>query len=167
MSKTESDYIHHHLKAFSLNTIQPPSKQGLYDPQNEHDACGVGFIVHQKGQKSHSIVADALTILENLEHRGACGCEPLLDRLAGTKTANQLRDSIEKHAQYTDSATAVKVLANWESTLPKFVKVMPRDYKRVLHEHHHVYLRGGLLLQTKSAIPGWFESSSRLSKTVF
>ena len=58
-----------------MNTIQPPSKQGLYDPQHEHDACGVGFIVHQKGQKSHSIVADALTILENLEHRGACGCE--------------------------------------------------------------------------------------------
>ncbi len=58
-----------------MNTNQPPSKQGLYDPQNEHDACGVGFIVHQKGQKSHSIVADALTILVNLDHRGACGCE--------------------------------------------------------------------------------------------
>ncbi len=58
-----------------MNTIQPPRKQGLYDPQHEHDACGVGFIVHQKGQKSHAIVADALTILENLEHRGACGCE--------------------------------------------------------------------------------------------
>jgi glutamate synthase (ferredoxin) len=58
-----------------MNTIQPPSKQGLYDPQLEHDACGVGFIVHQKGQKSHSIVADALTILVNLDHRGACGCE--------------------------------------------------------------------------------------------
>ena len=42
------------------------------------------------------------------------------------------RGSIEKHANYTHSATAVKVLANWEATLPKFVKVMPRDYKRVL-----------------------------------
>jgi glutamate synthase (ferredoxin) len=52
-----------------------PAKQGLYDPQFEHDACGVGFIVHQKGQKSHSIVAQALTILVNLDHRGACGCE--------------------------------------------------------------------------------------------
>ena len=58
-----------------MNTIQAPSKQGLYDPQHEHDACGVGFIVHQKGEKSHAIVTDALTILENLEHRGACGCE--------------------------------------------------------------------------------------------
>jgi glutamate synthase (ferredoxin) len=58
-----------------MNTTQPPSKEGLYDPQQEHDACGVGFVVHQKGKKSHSIVEQALTILVNLEHRGACGCE--------------------------------------------------------------------------------------------
>ena len=51
-----------------------PEKQGLYDPAFEHDACGVGFIVHMKGKKSHDIVANALTILENLDHRGAC-CE--------------------------------------------------------------------------------------------
>jgi glutamate synthase (ferredoxin) len=50
-------------------------KQGLYDPQFEHDACGVGFIVHMKGQQSHEIVEQALTILANLEHRGACGAE--------------------------------------------------------------------------------------------
>ncbi|WP_425214222.1 glutamate synthase large subunit [Tumidithrix helvetica] len=56
-----------------MNSSAP--KQGLYDPQFEHDACGVGFIVHMKGQKSHEIVTQALTILENLEHRGACGCE--------------------------------------------------------------------------------------------
>ncbi|MEE3719037.1 glutamate synthase large subunit [Tumidithrix elongata RA019] len=56
-----------------MNSSAP--KQGLYDPQFEHDACGVGFIVHMKGQKSHEIVEQALTILENLEHRGACGCE--------------------------------------------------------------------------------------------
>jgi len=52
-----------------------PSAQGLYDPRFEHEACGVGFVVHVKGRKSHSIVTDALTILENLRHRGACGCE--------------------------------------------------------------------------------------------
>jgi len=51
-----------------------PEKQGLYDPSFEHDACGVGFIVHMKGKKSRDIVANALTILENLDHRGAC-CE--------------------------------------------------------------------------------------------
>lgn len=58
-----------------MNSHQQPSKQGLYDPQFEHDACGVGFIVHMKGQKSHSIVEQGLTILCNLEHRGACGAE--------------------------------------------------------------------------------------------
>lgn len=55
--------------------LGPPPKQGLYDPQFEHDACGVGFIVNMKGRKSHSVVTDALQILVNLDHRGACGCE--------------------------------------------------------------------------------------------
>lgn len=49
--------------------------QGLYDPQHEHDACGVGFVVDIKGRKSHQIVRQALQVLKNLEHRGACGCE--------------------------------------------------------------------------------------------
>ena len=52
-----------------------PPRQGLYDPAHEHDACGVGFVVDIKGRKSPSIVKQALTILKNLEHRGACGCE--------------------------------------------------------------------------------------------
>src|SRR5271166_2751308 len=52
-----------------------PGPQGLYDPQYEHDACGVGFIADLKNRKSHQIVQDALQILLNLEHRGACGCE--------------------------------------------------------------------------------------------
>ncbi|ACK72037.1 Glutamate synthase (ferredoxin) [Gloeothece citriformis PCC 7424] len=58
-----------------MNNNKQPIKQGLYDPQFEHDACGVGFIVHMKGKKSHEIVEQALTILLNLDHRGACGCE--------------------------------------------------------------------------------------------
>ena len=52
-----------------------PPAQGLYDPQYEHDSCGVGFVVDIKGRKSHKIVENALTILKNLIHRGACGCE--------------------------------------------------------------------------------------------
>ncbi|MFD1768535.1 glutamate synthase large subunit [Sphingobacterium suaedae] len=51
-------------------------EQGLYNPDFEHDACGVGFVAHIKGQKSHQQVKDALTMLENMEHRGACGCDP-------------------------------------------------------------------------------------------
>ncbi|HCE18520.1 MAG TPA: glutamate synthase large subunit [Anaerolinea thermolimosa] len=54
----------------------PPERQGLYDPQFEHDACGTGFVVNIKGVPSHDIVEQALIILENLFHRGACGCEP-------------------------------------------------------------------------------------------
>ncbi len=50
-------------------------QNGLYDPSFEHDACGIGFVAHIKGHKNHQIVLDALTILENMEHRGACGCE--------------------------------------------------------------------------------------------
>ncbi len=53
----------------------PPLKQGLYDPQYEHDSCGAGFVVNIKGNPSHEIVDQALTILENLAHRGAVGSE--------------------------------------------------------------------------------------------
>jgi glutamate synthase domain-containing protein 2/glutamate synthase domain-containing protein 1/glutamate synthase domain-containing protein 3 len=53
-----------------------PPAQGLYDPSFEHDACGVGFICHIKGKASHGIVDNALTMLERMNHRGACGCEP-------------------------------------------------------------------------------------------
>ncbi|MCC9658169.1 glutamate synthase large subunit [Rhodopirellula halodulae] len=53
-----------------------PPAQGLYDPEHEKDACGVGFVAHIKGAPSHQIVIDADTILQNMDHRGACGCEP-------------------------------------------------------------------------------------------
>ncbi len=52
-----------------------PPKQGLYDPQFEHDACGVGFVVDIQGRKSHRILQQAIQVLKNLDHRGACGCE--------------------------------------------------------------------------------------------
>src|SRR5882672_399058 len=52
-----------------------PRAQGLYDPQYEHDACGVGFVVDLKGRKSAGIVQDAIQVLLNLQHRGGYGCE--------------------------------------------------------------------------------------------
>ena len=61
----------------------PPVKQGLYDPAREHDACGVGFIAHIKGNKSHTIIEQGLQILNNLTHRGATGWDPLLGDGAG------------------------------------------------------------------------------------
>jgi glutamate synthase (NADPH/NADH) large chain len=60
-----------------------PGAQGLYDPSNEHDGCGVGFVAHIKGKKSHSIVEQGLTILKNLNHRGAVGWDPKLSDGAG------------------------------------------------------------------------------------
>ncbi|GIX29470.1 MAG: hypothetical protein KatS3mg123_3351 [Burkholderiales bacterium] len=53
-----------------------PPPQGLYDPAQEHDACGVGFIAHIKGRKSHTIIEQGLEILKNLTHRGAVGADP-------------------------------------------------------------------------------------------
>jgi glutamate synthase (NADPH/NADH) large chain len=53
-----------------------PVEQGLYDPRNEHDACGIGFVVNVKGERSHDIILKGLEILINLSHRGACGCDP-------------------------------------------------------------------------------------------
>jgi glutamate synthase domain-containing protein 2/glutamate synthase domain-containing protein 1/glutamate synthase domain-containing protein 3 len=63
-------------------TTTPPT-QGLYDPANEHDACGVGFIAHIRGEKSHAIVEQGLQILKNLTHRGATGADPLAGDGAG------------------------------------------------------------------------------------
>jgi glutamate synthase (NADPH/NADH) large chain len=57
--------------------------QGLYDPSNEHDACGVGFIAHIKGAKSHAIIEQGLLILKNLDHRGAVGADKLMGDGAG------------------------------------------------------------------------------------
>ncbi|MGP0040122.1 MAG: glutamate synthase large subunit, partial [Rhodomicrobium sp.] len=60
-----------------------PEAQGLYDPSNEHDACGIGLVANINGQKSHEIVADGLKVLRNLEHRGAVGADPLAGDGAG------------------------------------------------------------------------------------
>ena len=60
-----------------------PGAAGLYDPANEHDACGVGFIASMKNQRSHDVVRKGLKILENLTHRGAVGADPLVGDGAG------------------------------------------------------------------------------------
>jgi glutamate synthase (NADPH/NADH) large chain len=71
-------------KAFASKTGRDGfARQGLYDPKNEHDACGVGFIVQMKGVKSHGIIEDGLQMLENLTHRGAVGADPLMGDGAG------------------------------------------------------------------------------------
>ena len=69
------------------NAYGLPRKHGLYDPANEKDACGVGFVAHIKGQRSHQIILDADEVLRNMDHRGACGCEANTGDGAGMLTA--------------------------------------------------------------------------------
>ncbi|MBL1097094.1 glutamate synthase large subunit [Streptomyces coffeae] len=59
-----------------MRSASHPARQGMYDPSNEHDACGVGFVATLTGEASHELVEQALTVLRNLEHRGATGSEP-------------------------------------------------------------------------------------------
>ena len=77
-----------------------PAGPGLYDPRNEHDSCGVGFVVNIKGRKSHDIIRRGLQILVNLDHRGAVGADPLVGDGAGCLIQMPdalLRDWAEEH----------------------------------------------------------------------
>lgn len=69
--------------ATSPEELRQAAEHGLYDPSNEHDACGVGFVAHIKGQKAHAIIEQGLKILENLDHRGAVGADALMGDGAG------------------------------------------------------------------------------------
>jgi glutamate synthase (NADPH/NADH) large chain len=79
---------HHHgsESAVQLSSARAPEAHGLYDPANEHDACGVGFVAHIKGKKSHRIIEQGLQILCNLDHRGAVGADALMGDGAGILT---------------------------------------------------------------------------------
>src|SRR3989304_9652669 len=66
--KATGDYPFPHLPR--------PAKQGLYDPQTEHDACGVGLVANVSGERSHDIIDKGVEVLINLGHRGACGADP-------------------------------------------------------------------------------------------
>src|ERR1700757_3663218 len=68
---------------FEEDAMGFPPRQGLYDPANEHDSCGVGFVANIKGRKSHEVIEAGLQILVNLDHRGAVGADPLVGDGAG------------------------------------------------------------------------------------
>src|SRR6478609_8609326 len=80
-----------------------PPKQGLYDPALDKDSCGVGFIADIKGKKSHQIVEDGLTILLNLEHRGAVGADPRAGDGAGilVQIPHKFFQRVSKEAGFT------------------------------------------------------------------
>ena len=72
-----------HAPTASADEIAAAAAHGLYNPAREHDACGVGFVAHIKGQRAHSIVEQGLSILANLDHRGAVGADKLMGDGAG------------------------------------------------------------------------------------
>jgi glutamate synthase (NADPH/NADH) large chain len=70
-------------REWGSDVLRAPEKQGLYDPRNEHDSCGVGFVANISGEKSNDIIRDGLLMLANLDHRGARGADPLVGDGAG------------------------------------------------------------------------------------
>lgn len=82
MNRNNLNNSHGNSNSATANQTQP-AKQGLYNPGNEHDACGVGFVAHIKGKKTHEIVKQGLELLTNLTHRGATGYDPKLGDGAG------------------------------------------------------------------------------------
>ncbi|MEI6027266.1 MAG: glutamate synthase-related protein [Betaproteobacteria bacterium] len=81
--KTAAPALQASAPAASRGELEASQALGLYDPRQEHDACGVGFVAHIKGQKAHAIVQQGLKILENLDHRGAVGADKLMGDGAG------------------------------------------------------------------------------------
>ena len=71
------------IKSFFKSADNLKQAAGLYDPEKEHDSCGLGFVANIKGMKSNKIIRDGIKILENLEHRGATGADPLVGDGAG------------------------------------------------------------------------------------
>src|ERR1051325_7201857 len=84
------------MEAIEGAMMGSPMGPGLYDPRNEHDSCGVGFVVNIKGRKSHEIIRRGLQILVNLDHRGAVGADPLVGDGAGCLI--QLPDRLLRHS---------------------------------------------------------------------
>ncbi|WFT91026.1 glutamate synthase large subunit [Rhizobium leguminosarum] len=109
----------------AINRRQRRAK-GLYDPRNEHDACGVGFVAHMKGQKSHQIVKDGLFILENLTHRGAVGADPLMGDGAGILV--QIPDRFFREEMAEQGITLPPVGEYGVGHI-----FMPRDEKQIEH----------------------------------
>ncbi|HLB84224.1 MAG TPA: hypothetical protein VJK00_05790, partial [Steroidobacteraceae bacterium] len=87
----------------SNRRVRAPGAQGLYDPRFEHDACGVGFVVDIQGRRSHRILEQALQVLKNLDHRGACGAETNTGDGAGVliQMPHAFNEEVGRKARFT------------------------------------------------------------------
>jgi glutamate synthase domain-containing protein 2/glutamate synthase domain-containing protein 1/glutamate synthase domain-containing protein 3 len=116
---------------------QLPAAQGLYDPANERDACGIGFVVNIGGEPSHDIVLKGLQILENLVHRGACGCDPETGDGAGiliqiphrffAREANVLGFSLPEPGEYGIAMCFLPVDRQQRLTCEGFLEKITRE----------------------------------------
>src|SRR6201999_1877492 len=120
-----------------------PPKQGLYDPRNEHDSCGVGFVANIKGEKSNEIIAQGLQLLINLDHRGAVGADPTMGDGAGCLI--QIPDALLR-----DWATTTGVTLPAPGDYAVAMCFLPRDTRArdiiVKQFEHFVKLEGQTLI---------------------
>ena len=122
-------------------------RQGLYDPRNEHDACGVGFVVNIKGRKSHDIIGQGLKILENLDHRGAVGADPLMGDGAGVLI--QTPDTL-LHAWATKEGKTLPAAGRYAVAMC----FLPRDKAALEHAVTHF---GEVVAKEGQSLVGWRE----------
>ncbi len=114
------------LQAVTGGTWLPPEKAGLYERAREHDSCGVGFVADLKKRSSHKIIADALSILENLEHRGAVGADPTSGDGAGILIQIP-------HDFFKDEAAALKIKLPKPGHYAVGHLFMPQDERLMQH----------------------------------
>src|SRR5204863_2346938 len=112
------------------------ANRGLYDPRNEHDACGVGFVVNIKGRKSHDIIRRGLQILVNLDHRGAVGADPLMGDGAGCMI--QMPDQLLRHWA---KERGIELPPPGRHAVAMFFLPMDETARAVAMEHRAAFLR--------------------------
>jgi glutamate synthase domain-containing protein 2/glutamate synthase domain-containing protein 1/glutamate synthase domain-containing protein 3 len=125
--------------------LGPPQKQGLYDPSFEHDACGVGFVVDIQGRRSHKILQQAIEVLRNLDHRGACGCEVNTGDGAGVLLQMP-------HEFFLEACKKARILlpeANQYGAGLVFLPRNPTKRRRIEEQFEHIVQSEGL------SVVGW------------
>ncbi|MEZ4688328.1 MAG: hypothetical protein R3B47_20385 [Bacteroidia bacterium] len=127
-------------------TYTESNNEGLYLPECEHDACGIGLIASIKRERSHQLVADAILMLENMEHRGGCGAEPETGDGAGIMVElpfwlfNKEFDEENKQLSRTRKVFWRGMLflpkPFWESGIARFEKIAEEMDFEVFHQRH-------------------------------
>ena len=130
----------------NINRMTTPPKQGLYDPQFEHENCGIGLIVDMKGRKSHDIVQGALEICVNLDHRGGCGCDPITGDGAGIFI--QIPDKFFRKVISTELSQDLPQLGDYGVA---FLFLSPDEDQRVREKQ----VVEQVLLEEKLPLIGW------------